>query len=76
MNSKLKPCLTCAKEIAKSATKCPHCGRSFSSAARLGLIVLVAGLVGWLVLGGWIRSSLEAAREADEAALEIQARGE
>jgi len=51
MNRKLKACPACGREIAKSATTCVHCGKTMTSAARLGLIVILALLVVFL-LGG------------------------
>lgn len=75
MKPKLKPCPTCSKEIAKSATTCPHCGKTFSSAARLGLIILLAGVVGWLCFGGWIMRSLQAEDQIDEVRIPGDLRG-
>lgn len=56
MNAKLKPCPTCETLIAKTASKCPHCGASqagpmerFSLLLMVALLlVLIAGLAGWL----------------------------
>ena len=40
-NPKLMACAACGQQIAKSATTCPHCGKSKTSLARIGLILLV-----------------------------------
>ena len=49
MNKNLKPCPSCSKEIANSATTCPHCGKSFTSLARIGLIVILAVIICWFL---------------------------
>lgn len=67
MKAKLKLCPVCNREIATAATTCPHCGKNFSSAARLGLILLIAGLVGWLCFGGALMRALHAGNQIDAA---------
>lgn len=72
MNPKLKACPACNREIAKAATTCPHCGKNFSTVARHGLIMLIAGLVGWLCFGGALMRALHAGDQIDEAEQSIR----
>ncbi|MEO5915611.1 MAG: hypothetical protein ABIS50_15360 [Luteolibacter sp.] len=48
MKSKLKACTACGGQIAKSATTCPHCGKSSTSVARIGLVIILTLLVVWV----------------------------
>ena len=61
MNPKLKACPACGREIAKGATTCVHCGKTMTSAARLGLIVILALLLVFLLGGGTYCSVIRAA---------------
>lgn len=50
---KLAKCKTCEKEVAPTATKCPHCGQKFpAGGAGKGCLVLIA----ILLVGGFIES--------------------
>ncbi|MHB8149957.1 MAG: hypothetical protein ACYDIB_07320 [Desulfobulbia bacterium] len=43
MTKKLAKCKTCEKEVAPTATKCPHCGQKFpAGGAGKGCLVLIA----------------------------------
>jgi hypothetical protein len=68
MKTKLKPCGGCGKEIHKSATTCPHCGKKRSSAAGIILAVMIGAVVGWLMIA---RTCSDAA-ELDERVNEIE----
>lgn len=46
-NPKLRDCPTCGKDIAKSATKCVHCGKDFSSVQRMILLVILTVIMCW-----------------------------
>jgi zinc-ribbon domain len=50
-NSNLRPCSACGENIYSGATTCPHCGKTFTSAARIGLIALLTIII-LLFLGG------------------------
>jgi hypothetical protein len=52
MKKNLKPCPACQQTIAKSATTCPHCGKSMTSVARIGLIVILVLAVLFIFGGG------------------------
>ena len=54
MKSKLIPCKACGQFIARSATTCPHCGKSSTSLARIGLLALLILLILWFMGGGSI----------------------
>lgn len=54
MKTKLIPCKVCGKSIAKGATTCPHCGKSSTSLARIGLLALLVLLILWFMGGGSI----------------------
>jgi len=54
MKTKLIPCKACGKSIAKSATTCPHCGKSSTSLSRIGLLALLVVLILWFMGGGSI----------------------
>ena len=41
MKTKLIPCKACGRSIAKSAATCPHCGKSSTSLARIGLLAVL-----------------------------------
>ena len=74
MNPNLKACPACGREIAKSATTCPHCGKTMTSAARIGLILILALLLVFFLGGAsycTVISSMN--RQLDEA--EERARG-
>ena len=74
MNTKLKPCGTCGVQIAKSATKCPHCGKNFSSPAMMILLVIVVGGVLWFAWGQHYFGGLnEMNRQMDEAEAKLRA---
>lgn len=53
MNAKMKACGVCKREIAKSATTCPHCGDAPNAGGRVLLVLVAVVLVlviGWQVL--------------------------
>lgn len=56
MKDELTPCKTCSKEIAKSATICPHCGAKIklNLIEKIILFIIVSwiSVYGWLVIGG------------------------
>lgn len=45
MTSKLKPCPSCEKEVAKSAKVCPHCGKKLSMGCLLKTILLLVAII-------------------------------
>ena len=47
-SNKLKACVSCGNRIAKSATKCPHCGKTYTSKPLVVLLILL-GLLALLV---------------------------
>lgn len=49
--SSLHACSGCGKDIHIDATTCPHCGKTFTSAARIGLIVILTLLILFLLAG-------------------------
>ena len=70
MKTKLTPCQACGQSIAKSATTCPHCGKSSTSLARIGLLVLLTVIVVWLLGGGGIGKSILRGNDQVDAAQE------
>jgi len=52
VNKELISCKTCSKEVAKSATVCPHCGAKL----KLNLIekVLLFIVVSWVAIFGYM----------------------
>ena len=50
MTSKLKPCPSCEKEVAKSAKVCPNCGKKLSMGCLLKTILLLIAII----IGGFI----------------------
>ena len=58
MNEKLTACKTCSKEVAKSATVCPHCGAklklNFIERTLLFIVVSWVAVYGFLMIGGLI----------------------
>jgi hypothetical protein len=57
MKTKLTPCKSCGQSIAKNATKCPHCGKHFTSWAGIIFAVLVALVAAWLLVGRTLMQS-------------------
>lgn len=47
-SNKLKACVSCGNRIAKSATKCPHCSKAYTSKPLVVLLILL-GLLALLV---------------------------
>lgn len=52
----LKPCLSCKKEVAKHASKCPHCGQGWPGQGdgKVGFYIFIAiivFIVGYYVVG-------------------------
>lgn len=45
----MKSCV-CGKNIAKGATKCPNCGKNYTPASRVILLVIIGGLIGWIMI--------------------------
>lgn len=55
-------CTTCAKEISRDATSCPHCGQpspTMKAGARVVLAFLVLGLFAWWFLGNGLTSHVD-----------------
>jgi RNA polymerase subunit RPABC4/transcription elongation factor Spt4 len=51
VKSHLKPCKACGQPIAKAAATCPHCGKTTTSLARIGLLfvcVLLIMAISWM----------------------------
>ena len=63
MAEKLANCKTCGKEVAPTATKCPHCGQRLP-ATKMGVGCLV--LIVLLVVGGFLESMCNKAPAANE----------
>lgn len=66
MKTKLTPCKSCGQAIAKNATKCPHCGKHFTSWAGIIFAVLVALVAAWFLAGRTLMQANEASESADE----------
>jgi hypothetical protein len=47
-SNKLKACVSCGNRIAKSATKCPHCGKAYTSKPLVFFLIFL-GLLALLV---------------------------
>lgn len=63
MAAKLAKCKTCEKEVAPTATKCPHCGQKFpAGGAGKGCLVLIV----ILLVGGFIESMCSAPKSPAE----------
>jgi predicted amidophosphoribosyltransferase len=52
MNKNLKACGACGREIAKSASKCPHCGKAYTNFTRMFVLVVIAAIIGWIFFLG------------------------
>lgn len=67
MKKNLKPCPACGSEIAKSATTCPHCGKTMTSVERIILLALAAVLILFLLGGGrYCSAIMEGNRQLEE----------
>ena len=54
MNKELTSCKTCSKEVAKSATVCPHCGAKLKlNLIEKGLLFIVVSWVALKYIGTW-----------------------
>jgi len=49
MKTKLIPCKSCEAMISKAATKCPQCGKTYTSLPRLVLLAVVAVFICWFL---------------------------
>jgi hypothetical protein len=67
----MKSCVSCANRIAKSATRCPYCGKSYTSWPLVALLILL-GLIA-LVVFVWVPYRAMSA-EIDQAAERIEGR--
>lgn len=47
----LKKCTECGKEMSDGARKCPHCGKTYTTASGIFIAVIIA-----LVIGGCVFS--------------------
>ncbi len=45
----LKKCDSCGKEIDSGARKCPHCGKTYTTAGGIFIAVIVALIIGGCV---------------------------
>jgi hypothetical protein len=67
MSAKLKPCPACEAMIAKSATTCPQCGKSMTSASRILMLAIIAVLIVFFLGGGTYCSVIrQANRQLDQ----------
>jgi len=74
-NSKLKPCKSCGKDVAKSSKKCPHCGQKL----KMGLFPkILIGIIGFSILGAIVAPKPEEviASIADESPSTLSATGQ
>lgn len=69
MKTKLIPCKSCGQAIAKNATKCPHCGKHFTSWAGIIFAVLVALAAAWLLTGRTFMQANDADARIEAAAV-------
>jgi hypothetical protein len=67
-NPKLKDCRACDKEIGKSVKVCPHCGTKQRRVSKLGILLLVVGLI-WAFADG--EKGARAARSAPSEAKRV-----
>jgi len=51
-NRQLTDCKACGKEIAISASKCPHCGAARTNAMRLLVLAILATIIGLFLMRG------------------------
>lgn len=45
----LKKCTDCGKEMSDGARKCPHCGKTYTTAGGIFIAVLIALIIGGCV---------------------------
>jgi sensor domain CHASE-containing protein len=73
MKPQLIPCKSCGQSIARSAAKCPHCGKAFTSVARLILLgVLTILLVLFFGGGRFILDLMNKNEEMDAAQEQLE----
>lgn len=73
-NSNLKPCKSCAKDVAKSSKKCPHCGQKLKMGMFSKAVIVI---LGFAVLGAIFAPKPEEviATIADQAPTTLSASG-
>ena len=50
MNTNLKTCPDCGKEVSKKVSVCPHCGRRETALGTMFLGLLMAALLIWFIV--------------------------